>query len=220
MDPYFSLLCASSLFANIEPDNIEVMLGCLDAKRRSFKKGEVIFRSGTSTTSLGLVLEGAVRVEKVDYWGNRDILTVAQAGQTFGEVYACNPGLVLDIDAVAAEDAHIMLLDVGRITTVCSSNCVFHTQLIRNLLGLIAKRAYTLTRKIDHTGQRTTRDKLLSYLSDQAKYAQSNSFVIPFDRQELADYLSVDRSAMCAEMSRMKKEGVITYQRNLFELFL
>ena len=112
----------------------------------------------------------------------------------------------------------MLLLDVGRITTMCPSSCAFHARLIRNLLGLIAKRTHALTRKIEHTSKRTTRAKLLSYLSEQAEAAGASRFAIPFDRQELADYLSVERSAMCAELSRMKKEGLIDYHKNQFEI--
>ena len=112
----------------------------------------------------------------------------------------------------------MLFLDVGRVATMCSTSCAFHARLVRNLLGLIAKRTHALTRKIEHTSKRTTRAKLLSYLSDQAESAGSNRFSIPFDRQELADYLSVDRSAMCAELSRMKRDGLVDFQRNQFEI--
>ena len=139
-------------------------------------------------------------------------------GQSFAEVYACEPDLAFDINVVAAEDATVLFLDIGRVTTMCPSSCAFHARLIRNLLGIVAKRTHALTRKIEHTTKRTTRAKLLSYLSDQAEAAHASRFVIPFDRQELADYLSVDRSAMCAELSRMKRDGLIDYNRNQFEI--
>ena len=165
-----------------------------------------------------LVLEGAVRLEKEDYWGNRTILASFGPGQSFAEVYACEPGLPLDLNVVAAEDALVLLMDVRRVTSLCPASCAFHARLVRNLLGIVARRAHALTRKIEHTSQRTTRAKLLSYLSDQAKAAEASRFAIPFDRQELADYLSVDRSAMCAELSRMRKEGIIDFHKNVFEL--
>lgn len=218
MDRYLPLIARSSLFEGIKPDQIESMLRCLDARTRAFRKGTTVFRAGDTTTSMGLVLEGSVRVEQEDYWGNRSILNMVGPGQTFGEVYACEPHMTFDVNAMAAEDALVMFLDVGRITTVCSTACAFHTRLIRNLLGIVARRAHALTRKIEHTAKRSTRAKLLSYLSDRAKVTGSGAFVMPFDRQELADYLAVDRSAMCAEMSRMKKEGIIDYRKNRFEL--
>lgn len=218
MDRYLPLIGRSPLFDRIDIADLEPMLRCLGARRRSFPKGAYVFRVGDRTASMGMVLEGSVRLEKEDYWGNRSILASFGPGQSFAEVYACEPDLVLDINVVAAEDAAVLLLDVGRITSMCPSSCAFHTRLIRNLLGIIAKRTHALTRKIEHTAKRTTRAKLLSYLSDQAERAGSNRFAIPFDRQELADYLSVDRSAMCAELSRMKKDGIIDYNRNRFEI--
>ena len=159
-----------------------------------------------------------VRLETEDSRGNRSILASFGPGQSFAEVYACEPDLAFDINVVAAEDATVLFLDIGRVTTMCPSSCAFHARLIRNLLGIVAKRTHALTRKIEHTTKRTTRAKLLSYLSDQAEAAHASRFVIPFDRQELADYLSVDRSAMCAELSRMKRDGLIDYNRNQFEI--
>lgn len=218
MDAHLPLIARSPLFRGIEPGEIQAMLGCLDARRRRVPKGDALLRVGDVTTSMGLVLEGSVRLEREDYWGNRTILASFGPGQSFAEVYACEPDLPLDINVVAAEDALVMLMDLRRVTTMCPSSCAFHARLIRNLLGCVARRTHALTRKIEHTSKRTTRAKLLSYLSDQAKAAGSNRFSIPFDRQELADYLSVDRSAMCAELSRMRKEGIMDYRKNEFEL--
>ena len=188
------------------------------ARKRTVPKGSYLFRVGDRTTAMGIMLEGSVRLEKEDYWGNRSILASFGPGQSFAEVYACEPDLAFDINVVAAEDATVLFLDIGRVTTMCPSSCAFHARLIRNLLGIVAKRTHALTRKIEHTTKRTTRAKLLSYLSDQAEAAHASRFVIPFDRQELADYLSVDRSAMCAELSRMKRDGLIDYNRNQFEI--
>ena len=219
MDEYLALIGRSPLFDGIAPDEIKAMLHCLDARMRDYPKGSTIFRRGESTQVMGMVLEGSVRLEKEDYWGNRSIIASFEAPQSFGEVYACEPDLPLDLNVTAAENTRVLLLDVRRITTMCTSSCAFHTALIRNLMGIIAHRAYALTRKIGHIAERTTRAKLLSYLSDQAQRAQADRFSIPFDRQELADYLSIDRSAMCAELSRMKRDGIIDYRKNHFTLF-
>lgn len=218
MDRYLPLISRSPLFRGIETAEVEAMLHCLEARQRSLPKGSTLFRVGDVTTTMGIVLEGSVRLEREDYWGNRSILATFGPGQPFGEVYACEADLPFDINVVAAEDTLVLLLDMRRITTLCTSSCAFHTRLVRNLLGIIARRTHALTRKIEHTSKRTTRAKLLSYLSDQAKSAGTSRFSIPFDRQELADYLAVDRSAMCAELSRMQKEGIIDYRKNQFEL--
>ncbi len=212
------LISRSPLFRGIESHEVQDMLTCLDARQRYVPKSDALLRVGDVTTCMGLVLEGAVRLEKEDYWGNRTILASFGPGQSFAEVYACEPGLPLDLNVVAAEDALVLLMDVRRVTSLCPASCAFHARLVRNLLGIVARRAHALTRKIEHTSQRTTRAKLLSYLSDQARAAGTSRFTVPFDRQELADYLSVDRSAMCAELSRMRKEGIIDYRKNVFEL--
>lgn len=218
MEQYLSTIGRSPLFKGILGDEITAMLTCLNAQTRSFSKGSYVFRIGETTTTMGMVLEGSIRLEKEDYWGNRSILASIGPGQLFAEVYACEPELPFDINVIAAQDSLVLLMDVRRVTTLCTSACEFHTRLVRNLLASVAKRAYTLTRKIEHTSKRSTRDKLLSYLSDQADSAKSNSFAIPFNRQELADYLSVDRSAMSAELSKMKKEGIIDFERNRFTI--
>lgn len=218
MDAYAAAISTAPLFYGIQPGDTQALLRCLDARQRAYPKGATLFHQGRTTTSMGLVLTGSVRLEKTDWWGNRSILASFGPGQTFGEVYACEPELPFDINVVAAENVVVLLLDVRKILITCPSSCAFHTRLIRNLLSVVAKRTYTLTRKIEHTSKRTTREKLLSYLSDQANAAKLNCFTIPYNRQELADYLSVDRSAMCAELSRMRKEGIIDYRKNQFEL--
>ena len=189
MEHHLPLIGRSPLFANIDAADLAPMLQCLGARKRTFPKGSYLFRVGDRTTAMGIMLEGSVRLEKEDYWGNRSILASFGPGQSFAEVYACEPDLAFDINVVAAEDATVLFLDIGRVTTMCPSSCAFHARLIRNLLGIVAKRTHALTRKIEHTTKRTTRAKLLSYLSDQAEAAHASRFVIPFDRQELADYL-------------------------------
>lgn len=218
MKDYLPTIGRSPLFKGILGTEIEAMLSCLNAQIRTFEKGSYLFRVGETTTTMGMVLEGSVRLEKEDYWGNRSILAQIGPGQLFAEVYACEPELPFDINAVAGKDSVVLLMDVRRVTTMCTSACGFHTRLVRNLLASVAKRAHALTRKIEHTSKRSTREKLLSYLSDQADSARSNTFSIPFNRQELADYLSVDRSAMSAELSKMRKEGIVDFDKNRFTL--
>lgn len=218
LDRYLPLIGRSPLFDGIGANDLEALLACLDVRTRSFEKSEAVLRMGDATTRMGMVLEGAVRLERDDYWGNRSILASFGPGQSFAEVCACEPDLPLDVNVMAADNALVLFLDVGRVTTMCSSSCAFHARLVRNLLGLIARRAHSLTRKIEHVSKRTTRAKLLSYLSEQAEAAGSNRFAIPFDRQELADYLSVDRSAMCAELSRMKRDGLVDFHKNRFKI--
>ena len=202
------------LFDGIKEDDRSEMLKCLNAKKKQYKKGSTVLGRGGRTSEMGMVLEGSVHMVKDDFWGNRSILGQASPGQMFGEVYACLPRQGLEVDVVAAEDTEVLFLDVGRILTVCSSACSFHTRLIRNLLTILAEKNLMLTHKMEHMAQKSTRDKVLSYLSMEAEKQGGPEFAIPFNRQQLADYLSVDRSAMSRELSRMKAEGLLEYPRN------
>lgn len=206
------------LFDGIKEDDRSEMLKCLNAKKKQYKKGSTVLGRGGRTSEMGMVLEGSVHMVKDDFWGNRSILGQASPGQMFGEVYACLPRQGLEVDVIAAEDTEVLFLDVKRILTVCSSACSFHTRLIRNLLTILAEKNLMLTHKMEHMAQKSTRDKVLSYLSMEAEKQGGPEFAIPFNRQQLADYLSVDRSAMSRELSRMKAEGLLDYHRNRFRL--
>ncbi|MDU2448691.1 MAG: cyclic nucleotide-binding domain-containing protein, partial [Eggerthella sp.] len=144
MEHHLPLIGRSPLFANIDAADLAPMLQCLGARKRTFPKGSYLFRVGDRTTAMGIMLEGSVRLEKEDYWGNRSILASFGPGQSFAEVYACEPDLAFDINVVAAEDATVLFLDIGRVTTMCPSSCAFHARLIRNLLGIVAKRTHAL----------------------------------------------------------------------------
>ena len=218
MKTYLPLLLTTPLMRGLTDREIVEVLHCLSAAERSFGRGETLFRAGDILRTLGVVLEGTVCLEKVDFWGNRSLLAQVGPGEIFGEVYACEPGRPLHVDVTAGEAGKALLLDVERLLRTCTSACPFHTRLIRNLLGVVAGRAYGLSRKLEHVSGRTTRAKLLSYLSEQAERAGSGRFSIPFSRQELADYLAVDRSAMSTELGKLRKEGVLTCDKNRFEL--
>ncbi len=218
MRAYLPLLRTTTLMQGLTDREIEDILRCLSAVERPFVKGETLFRTGEPLRVMGLVLEGLVCLEKVDFWGNRSLLAQAGPGEIFGEVYACEPGRPLHIDVAAGEAGKLLLLDVERVLTTCTNACPFHARLIRNLLGVVARRAYSLSRKLEHISGRTTRAKLLSYLSEQAERTGSSRFSIPFSRQELADYLAVDRSAMSAELGKLRREGILSFEKNRFEL--
>lgn len=208
----------SPLFLGMSGAEIEGILKCLNAVEKSYEKGDLVFHMGEPVKSMGLVLDGSVQIVRDDFWGNRQMLSSAGPGQLFGESYACMPKEPLMVMALAAEKTRVMFLDVNRVLKVCSSACEFHSRLIHNLLSILAGKNLMLTRKIDHMGQRTIREKVMAYLSYQAERQKSESFFIPFDRQELADYLAVDRSALSAELSRMQKEGLVTYRKNRFTM--
>lgn len=153
------------------------------------------------------MLEGTAHIIKEDFWGNRVILGPSGPGQLFAESYACLGSENLAVSVVAATTARVMFLDVVSLFQSCTTACDFHTRMIRNLTRVLAGRNLMLTQKVEHMAQKTTREKLLSYLSGEAQRAGSASFSIPYDRQELADYLSVDRSAMCTELSKLQRQG-------------
>lgn len=208
----------SALFRNINREEAERVLGCLSAVRKSYKKGELIFHAGEKAKAMGLVANGSVEIVRDDYWGNRQVLGKAHAGDLFGESYACMPDEIFMVSALASEDCEVLFLEVGKILTTCSPACEFHSRLIHNLLYVLAEKNLNLTRKIDHMSQRSIREKVMAYLSFQAERKQSDTFEIPFSRQQLADYLAVDRSALSAELSRMQKDGIITYERSRFTI--
>lgn len=218
MKKYLKLLKNTKLFEDITEAEIETVLGCLSASVMSYKKGDIVFHRGERITSVALLLEGGIHIQKEDYWGNLSILNEISEGDIFGEVYACLGNDKILNHAVAVKPSVVLFLDVGRILTLCPSACRFHGRLVQNLLSVLALKNKMLTQKLEHMSQRTTREKLLSYLSEQSLRTGSSSFTIPFNRQQLADFLSVDRSAMSNELSKMRDEGILLFEKNHFVL--
>ena len=199
-------------------DNIEHMLGCLQAKVKEYEREEYILQPGETPSAIGVVVSGAVWMVRDDYRGDRNILESYYAGEVFGESAVFQKNEPSSVGYVAGERTVVVFLAGWRIYSPCSKVCTCHQRLIENLLSVMAGKNMGLTRKIEHLSCRTTREKLLSYLSEQARVAGKRFFTIPFDRQELADYLSVERSAMSAELSRLQKEGVLETRKNWFKL--
>ncbi len=218
MEKYIDILKNVELFSGIEESELKSLLSCLSAKAVSYEKGQTVFMLGEPTSSFGIVLSGRVQISHEDYYGNRSILGNVGPGGLFGESFAFAETKALPVSVVASMDSEILFIDCRRLTSPCSNACSFHSRLIRNMLYIAAKKNISLTRKIEITSKRSTREKLLSYLSAEAQRAGSSSFEIPFDRQELADYLSVDRSAMSAELGRMRDDGILKFHKNQFEL--
>ena len=198
--------------------DIENMLDRLGAKQRHFSKGEIIFQAGDVIRSLGLVLSGHVNIENDDIWGNKSILDNIGPGQVFAETYACIPGEPMMVSVVASEAVDVLFLNVGQGIQNSSGENPGWGRLIQNLLAVSAQKNLNLSRRIFHTSPKSIRGRLLSYLSYQAARQRSLQFTIPFNRQQLADYLSVDRSAMSNELSKMQREGLLTVNRNYFVL--
>ena len=218
MEKYFDMLYSAALFAGIEKNKLPSMLSCLDARVRGFGKNELVFMEGQPANEVGLVLMGEAHVTREDVFGNRTILTHLGRGDLFGEAYACAKMKRLPVTVCAVTESEIMFIDCKRILTTCTSACVFHTRLIENLMSVLAGKNILLMRKIEHISRRTTRDKLYSYLAEQARVSGSRDFKVPFNRQEMADYLCVERSAMSSELGRMRDEGMIEFEKNRFRL--
>lgn len=202
------------LFRGLQDKEIDSLLGCLNAAKHSYKKGKIILSEGNITENIGIVLSGKAMISCSDIWGNSSILSDVPPGSIFGEVYACIPGQPMLVTVSAAEDTSVLFMNVGRVLTTCANACPFHVKLVRNLLTVCAHKSLQLSQRIQHTSSKSIRGRLMSYFSECAKQFGSNSFLIPYNRQQLADYLNVDRSTMCNELSKMQKDGVIEYNKN------
>ena len=220
MKEYLPILRRSRLFSGIGEEEIAAMLSCLGAKTEQYPRDAFLLRAGDRAESIGLVLSGSVLVVQEDVWGNRNVLSKAERGQTFATAFACAPGTVLNVSAVTETPVTVMYLNVGRVLTVCSSACEHHSRIIRNLLGDLAEKNLLLNEKLTHMGQRSTRAKLMSYLSAQAGRSGGLEFDIPFSRQQLADYLGVERSGLSLELGKMRDAGLLEFRRNHFLLLV
>ena len=218
MKKYFEILEKCPLFDSIERDKLEKMLICLGAKVIEFDKKYTILSEGSRAKYIGIVLSGSAQVIQIDYYGNRSVLSNIYPSEVFGEAFACAETESVPVSVIANEPSKVMLIDCSHILHTCHNNCGFHQQLIYNLMKDLAQKTVMFHQRIEITSKRTTREKLLSYLSLQSKRARSQSFDIPFDRQELADYLEVDRSGLSAEISKLRKEGIIENRKKHFVL--
>lgn len=218
MKEFYGILQKCALFRGVQERELEGMLSCLDARKVTAQKEESIFREGDPADFVGVVLSGAVRILRTDFYGNQSIVGQVEPGDLFGEVFSCAGVRALPVSAVATQPSEVLLLNMHRVLTLCSNACTFHSRIVSNLVQVLANKNLGLNQKLDIASRRTTRDKLMAYLTARAKAAGSARFTIPFDRQALADYLGVERSAMSAELSRLQKEGVLKTQRSQFEL--
>jgi len=218
MERYSEILKTVELFKGIEEVDLRALLSCLSAKIVHFEKNRIVFMSGESINRFGVVLSGQVQVYQEDYYGNKSIFANVGEGHLFGEAFAFAEVKTLPVSVQTTAGSDLLFIDCRRLATPCSSACTFHSRLVSNMLNIIARNNVSLTQKIEFTSKRTTREKLLSYLSAQAQRAGSGSFTIPFNRQELADFLSVDRSGLSAELGRLRDEGVLKFHKNRFEL--
>ncbi|MBE6638775.1 MAG: Crp/Fnr family transcriptional regulator [Ruminococcaceae bacterium] len=218
MKKYIPVLKKTKMFAGIGDDEIAAMLSCLGARLYSYKKGEYVMRQGEHISDITVLVKGNLHIQKDDYWGNRSILGQIAVGEMFGEAYVAPESGALLNDVVALEDSDVLFFDVKRVIMTCSFACRFHAMVVQNIFFAISDKNRKLVQKLGHMSKRSTREKLISYLSEEAKRQNSSVFSIPFNRQQLADFLSVDRSAMSNELCKMRNEGLLEFEKNNFRL--
>lgn len=219
MKKVLKALMASPLFEGINEKEAGEIITCFDIRTLNFDRDTFVLRQGEKAKGVGIVITGRIHIIKEDFLGNRDILTEVEPGEIFDEVYAVLDNEAQGISAIATENSQVAFLSMNKIMTVCSNGCQFHNRIIKNMVSVLARKNLMLTRKMEHLSKRTTKEKLISYLSDQATKVGSMTFTIPFNRQQLADYLAVERSALSRELSKLRKEGLLEFYKNQFVLY-
>lgn len=218
MKEFLLILQRCSLFEGIAQQDLTGLLSCMGGRRVHYKKGETVFQEGDPAHLIGVVLTGSVQLIRQDYYGNRSILARIEPAQIFGESYAFSGTEGLPVSVQTEADSQILLLDSRRLSSCCSNACDFHNRVIRNLLHLVSEKNQLLHMKLQILSRRTTREKLMAYLLQQAKRSGSDRFTIPYDRQALADYLEVERSGLSAVISALRQEGILESEKNHFHI--
>ena len=208
----------SALFGNIEAESLEKLCTCISAKERDIACDAFVFRAGDDIHFVYYILSGSMHIIDEDFWGNRSIVETIPKDTLFGEAYVFSSMENYLVSVIAAENSTILEIDPVRLFEVCSNGCACHTQLVRNTLYIVSEKIVRITEKLGHVMRRTTRGKILSYLSVCAHREKKDAFFIPYSRQQLADYLGVDRSALSHELIRMKNQEMLRYHKNYFEL--
>jgi CRP-like cAMP-binding protein len=214
MKKLFDTVKSNALFQNIAYSDFEHILTCLSPKAKAYKKGDIILLSGDAVDFVGLILSGGVKIIKEDYDGNITLLTELSAPEIFGEVFACAGTSQSPVTVQAAEDAEILMINYIKTITSCGSACPFHAKLIENMMRLLAHKNLMLNQKIEILSKRSTRDKLMCFFD--CHRGAANKFTIPYNREEMAQYLCVDRSAMSNELCKMRDDGLIRFKKNEF----
>ena len=218
-DTYLATLAKRSpLFDGIGIDNLSALVSCLGAWRVRLAKGETLMRTGEKADRFGVVLSGALAVSTYDANGKRTLIKLIRAPESVAAAQALSVAGAMSVDVEANEDSEVLMLKADRIVTPCENACAFHTRLVRNIMRALAIKTLELNRKIDILSRRATADRLMAYLYAVAKEIGSREFDIPLDRQGLADYLCVERSALSDEISRLCRAGVISSRKSHFAL--
>lgn len=206
------------IFSGLNTKELEELFNWLGYTTKNFSKGDTIFMAGDKIQTMGIIVKGSANIESNDVWGNKSIFDNVRAGQVFAEVYACAPDEELMVDVVAAESCEIVFLNMKKLFNEHSYTYSFQDKFMANLLKVMTYKNLNLSRKIYHTSSKSIRGRIVSYLSDLSMKMGNNEIEIPFNRQQLSDYLCVDRSALSNELSKMQKEGLLKYNKNKFEI--
>lgn len=212
----FDFLASTELFRGVSVEEVRKVLSCLAARERSYFKGDIIYSTGDTVKEIGLVEEGSVNVVVNFLWGDSNIFGHVEKGEVFAETYAAVADKPLLCDVVAAENCRILFVDMSRLLTTCRNGCEYHNAIIHNIVAISAAKNLGLSSRMMHIASKSIRGRLLSYLNEQSIENGSRYFTIPFSRQQLADYLNVDRSALSNELSKMQKDGLIDFHRSDF----
>ena len=219
MGTHYEQLADMIMFQGIEKENIGILLGCLGSYPKSYSKGECIAFEEDMVRHIGIVIRGSVHMVKEDVWGNSTIMARMTRGHLFGESAACGNDSLSVVTFLAAENTEVLMIPFERVMSTCCNSCGFHQQVIKNMVILLSNKNHALMEKIEVVSKKTLREKILSYLSQESQRQGSRYFEIPLGRMELADYLCTDRSALTRELGKMRQEGLIDYDKNMFRLF-
>ena len=214
----YSFLSKTNIFSGITVNEIKSLIKCINAIEKIYEKDDIILHAGNSCECMGLVISGSVNIIANYYWGGSNIFGHVTAGRIFAEAYSLLSGNELLCDVSAAEKTSVLFMNTKKILAVCKNACPSHILLMQNLIKISAQKNLSLSSRMMHTASKRIRDRLLSYLSEQAFLSGSNQFTVPFSRQQLADYLGTERSALSGELSKMRRDGLIDYNKNRFVL--
>jgi len=229
---FLALLCTVGLFSGIEGSELDSMLSCVDAKVRAVGKGEIILLAGDTPKHVGITLSGLLHIIREDYDGNRALVSVLEPGDIFAEALCCAGIKESPVSVVAYVDSTVLTVSFERVLSTCPNACPFHRKLIENMLGLIARKNLMMQSHMEILSLKSVRARLLRYIEsftrgtaardsiarDSTPKNRGVEITIPLNREELANYLCVDRSALSHELMKMKIEGLIEYKKNEFTL--
>ena len=215
---HFELLSSTPLFRETSEFECQAMMFCFKTKFKTFNKNEVIFKQGDSMEYVALILKGSAKVEHVDTLGNITIHYELEHGGMYGVESAYANLNTYNDSLIATQKSFVLFLDKHRLITPCSNRCKRHETVVKNLMQIVAERNLQLLNKLTHISKKSIREKVISYLLSQSQKTNSTYFDIPFNKTELAEYLAVDRSAMSSELNKMKKEGLIDFDKKQYHL--